>query len=248
MQIKYIDWRSDQEVEEERLALTYHHNSNLHPQFDVLTRSRMKMLKKLFSQMNQTVTPAKRYFASQRYGMDAMDGRKHPFLADLAAGLERLQENWQPFKEFENLRELGPAHELDGPDLYFLSKNREDGQYQLFYCCPAEGFIELVKERVEADWWKSAFDSGIDFTGGEGAIFITANIQRSMKLFGERGYRLSLLDAGRFTERLLQSAPGSGRTVSPMMEFYDKAVHELLGIDGYYEVVLSVLTFREEEK
>jgi hypothetical protein len=66
MQVKFIDWRSDQDVEEERLALTYHTNSNQYQQMDVLTRSRMKMLKNLFTQMNVDVTPAKRYFSSPR--------------------------------------------------------------------------------------------------------------------------------------------------------------------------------------
>ncbi|MNZ28619.1 hypothetical protein D3C78_458480 [compost metagenome] len=248
MQVKYIDWRSDQEVDEERLALTYHHNSNLYPQFDVLTRSRMKMLKRLFSQMNQAVTPAKRYFASQRYTIDSMDRKSHPFIAELAARLDQLYETYQPFKDFESLKELGAAQQLDGSDIYFLSKNQISTQYELFYCSPAQGYAELVKEDVEAGWWKTTFDSGINFQYGDGAIFITANINRSMKLFGERGYRLSLLEGGRLTERLLQCSQGIGGTLSPVMSFYDKAVHELLGIDGYYDVVLSGLLFREEEK
>ncbi|AJS60575.1 hypothetical protein [Paenibacillus sp. IHBB 10380] len=56
MQVKFIDWPSDHDVEEERLALTYHLNSNYYQQLDVLTRARMKMLKKLFTQMNVEVT------------------------------------------------------------------------------------------------------------------------------------------------------------------------------------------------
>ncbi|KOR87863.1 hypothetical protein [Paenibacillus solani] len=247
MQIKYMDWRSDQEVEEERLALTYHHNSNLYPQFDVLTRSRMKMLKRLFSQMNQTVTPAKRYYASPRYSMKKLDRKEHPFIANLANRLDELQENVKPYKDFESLRELGAAHSLDSPDIYLLSKNRISQELELFYCSPAEGYIEFVKGPIDPNWHEAAFDPGMGVQEGDGAVFITANLHRSMKLFGERGYRLSLLEGGRLTERLLQCTKESGSKVSPLMTFYDKAVHELLGIDGYYEVVLSVLTFREEE-
>lgn len=247
MQIKYLDWRSDQEVEEERLALTYHHNSNMYPQFDVLTRSRMKMLKRLFSQMNQTVTPAKRYYATLRYRMNTLDRSQHPFIAKLAEKLDELQENVQPYKDFESLRELGAAHSLDSPDIYLLSRNRLTQEFELFYCSPAEGYIELVKGSIDPNWHEAAFHPGTGVQDDDGAVFVTANLQRSMKLFGERGYRLSLLEGGRLTERLLLCTKDSGSKVSPLMTFYDKAVHELLGIDGYYDVVLSVLTFREEE-
>lgn len=240
-----MDWRSDQEINEEGLVLTYHHNSNHYPHYEVLTRSRMKMLKSLFTQMNQTVTPAKRYFATQRFAMDGLDRDKHPLVAEIAARVEQLLQAHQAFRDFDKMRELGTARQLDTTDLYFLSKNQLSQQYELYYCNPAEGIIELVNEYVECDWWERAFDSNLGFRDGDAALFVTANIKRSTKLFG-RGYRHSLLEGGRMTERIMNCMQDSECTLSPVMTFFDKAVHSLLDINGYYEVVLSSLIIREE--
>ncbi|WMT41484.1 hypothetical protein RE628_02775 [Paenibacillus sp. D2_2] len=56
-----------------------------------------------------------------------------------------------------------------------------------------------------------------------------------------------MLEGGRLTERLVRSSQESGRALVPVMTFYDKPVQELLGIDGYYDIVLSSLIFRGED-
>lgn len=247
MQIKYMDWQSDQDFEGEHLAMTYHLNSNHYPQLDVLTRSRMKMLKNLFMQMNQAVTPAKRYFAAERFKADELYHEGHPYIAELLASLEKLQRTTVPFWDFESLKNLGPTDKLDALDLYFLSKSQTSGSYVLFYYSPAEKFVEYVKEEEGPRWWNKTFDKSLEFRDGDLALFITANINRTIRLFGERGYRLCMLEGGRMTERLVRSSQESGRSLVPVMTFYDKPVQELLGVDGYYDVVLSSLIFRGEE-
>jgi len=245
MQVKFIDWRSDQDVEEERLALTYHTNSNQYQQMDVLTRSRMKMLKNLFTQMNVDVTPAKRYFSSPRYGLHTQKLTDHPFIVELLKRLTSLQEQAKPFLDFEPIKEFS-GEQPDGPEIYVLSRNQTSGMYELFYCSILKLEVERVKV-VVPEVWDSLFDLKLVQSTGEGAVFITANIQRSIKLFGERGYRLSLLDGGRLTERLSVCFYGKGWNLQPLMTFYDSTAKELLGIDGQYEVVLSCLIIREEE-
>lgn len=247
MQIKYMDWQSDQDFRGEHLAMTYHLNSNHHPQLDVLTRSRMKMLKNLFMQMNQAVTPAKRYFAAERFKADELYHEGHPYIAELLARLEKLQRTTVPFWDFESLKNLGPTDKLDALDLYFLSKSQASGSYVLFYYSPAEKFVEYVKEEEGSRWWNKTFDKSLEFRDGDLALFITANINRTIRLFGERGYRLCMLEGGRLTERLVCSSQESGRSLVPVMTFYDKPVQELLGVDGYYDVVLSSLIFRGEK-
>lgn len=247
MQIKYMDWRSDQALEEEHLAVTYHLNSNHYPQLDVLTRSRMKMLRNLFMQMNQAVTPVKRYYASERFRNDALHQEGYPHMAEIIAGLEKLQRTTVPFWDYESLKNLGPADKLDALDLYFISKGQTNGSYELFYYSPAEKFVEYVKEVEDPHWWNKTYDPGLEFRDGDLALFITANISRSIKLFGERGYRLMMLEGGRLTERLARCSQESGRQPVPVMTFYDNPVQELLGVDGYYDVVLSSLIFRDGE-
>lgn len=244
MQMKFIDWRSDREVEEERLALTYHANSNHYPQLDVLTRTRMKMLKQLFAQMNAEATPAKRYYAAARHSSSA-SLRDHPLAVSMLERLERLQRESLPFLDFNRFKEAGGAR-LDSPELYILSCSRATGGFELFYCNPFEPLLERVKT-VEGEQASALFDPAFAPHAAGGAVFVTANINRSLKLFGERGYRLSLLEGGRLTERLAAAAAGTEVALRPTLGFYDERVNELLGLDGFYDVVLSCLIIREEE-
>ncbi|MFB9325020.1 hypothetical protein ACFFSY_03675 [Paenibacillus aurantiacus] len=244
MQMKFIDWRSDHEVEEDRLALTYHANSNHYPQLDVLTRTRMKMLKRLFTQMNIETTSAKRYFAAARHpSSDTL--RDHPLAAAILERLACLQREAVPFLDFELFREAGGA-KLDSPEVYVVSRSRDTGGFELFYCNPFESLLERVKT-VESDRVSALFDPAYVSQPARGAVFVTANINRSLKLFGERGYRLSLLEGGRLTERLAAGMAGTGIALAPTLAFYDERANELLGLDGFYDVVLSCLIIHEEE-
>jgi hypothetical protein len=245
MQVKFIDWRSDQDIEEDRLALTYHINSNHYPQMDVLTRSRMKMLKNLFAQMNVEVTPAKRYFSSPTYGLHTQELTDHPFIMELLDQFASLQAQAKPFLDFKPMKEFS-REQLDGPEMYVLSRNKTSGMYDLFYFSILKLEVERVKE-AEPDVWEKLFDPNLVQHVGAGAVFITANIHRSIILFGERGYRLSLLEGGRLTERLSTCLYGKRWDLEPLMTFYDQPAKELLGIDGQYEVALSCLIIREEE-
>ncbi|WP_342437681.1 hypothetical protein NSS79_33150 [Paenibacillus sp. FSL L8-0436] len=243
MQVKSMDWRSEHELEEERLALKYHSNSNVNPQLEVLTRSRMKMLNQLFAQRNVEVKPAKRYFSSPSVGLRKGELAEHPFMMKLLVHLQELQVQSRPFLDYEPLRELGGA-KLDGPELYIFSRSPVSGRHELFYCNPAEMVVQRVKE-TDPGIWNRLFHSDQIQGTAEAAVFVTAKIQSSMKLFGERGYRLSLLEGGRLTERLSQCTHKFGWKFQPVATFYDRAVQELLEIDGHSEVVLSCLILEE---
>ncbi|QJC50426.1 hypothetical protein HGI30_01670 [Paenibacillus albicereus] len=251
MQSKFIDWRADALAGEESLSLTYHLNSSHYPQLEVLTRSRMKMLRKLFAQMNAPATPAKRYFSAPRAALGddpeaAAEDRlsAHPSLRRLLWRLRRMQPEAQPFADFGPLEELGGAA-LDSPELYILSRSSATNRLELFYFHPHGDCLQELgapdEERCSA-----LFDPAVSAGPLQGAIFVAANLHRSLQLFGERGYRLSLLEGGRLTERLSACSPGSGLRVQPVLGFYDSRVHQLLGLDGHYEVALSCLLLQAE--
>lgn len=244
MQIKFIDWRSDHEVEQERLAMTYHENSNHHPQLEVLTRARMKMLQKLFAQMNVDVTTDKRYFSTTRLPLHAEELKYHPAVQTL---LQRLGEQQGEEKPFADVQQLGlpKTAQVDALDLYVLSRHEVTQRYELFYYNRTAQTVERIKE-TETITWEEYFQLSLGETPENGAFFIAANISRSHKLFGERGYRYSLLEGGRLTERLLVCSHDSGWNLIPVMTFYDSKIHDLLGLDGHYEVVLSCLMIHKE--
>ncbi|SDS66199.1 hypothetical protein SAMN05444162_1963 [Paenibacillaceae bacterium GAS479] len=263
MQSKFIDWRADVHAEEDRLSLTYHLNSSHYPQLDVLTRSRMKMLRKLFAQMSAPVTPAKSYYAVPRYKLpnggaeepelfgpaarelsQASGLSAHPAVKKLLGRLRETQPESQPFADFGALEELGGAA-LDSPELYMLSRSQATGGLELLYFHPHGDCLQSLGSIAE-ERSSTLFDPSIAPAPLEGAVFIAANLRRTLQLFGERGYRLSLLEGGRLTERLAACAPGTGCSLQSVLGFYDNRVHELLGLDGHYEVVLSCLMMHKE--
>ncbi|QGG54430.1 hypothetical protein [Paenibacillus sp. B01] len=251
MQSKFIDWRADALAGEDSLSLTYHLNSSHYPQLEVLTRSRMKMLRKLFAQMNAPATPAKRYFSAPHSRLaddpeaETEGGlNDHPALRRLLVRLRRLQPQTAPFADFGPLEELGGAA-LDSPELYILSRSSATKRLELFYFHPHGDCLQELgapdEERCSA-----LFDPAVNAGPLQGAIFVAANLHRSLQLFGERGYRLSLLEGGRITERLAACSAGSGLRLQPVLGFYDSRVHQLLGLDGQYEVALSCLLLQAE--
>ncbi|OXM14794.1 hypothetical protein [Paenibacillus herberti] len=266
MQSKFIDWRADVHAEEDRLSLTYPLNSSHYPQLDVLTRSRMKMLRKLFAQMSAPVTPAKRYYAAPRYKLPGGGAEEpglfgpaagepsqtssasglsaHPAVKELLGRLRETQPQSQSFADSGPLEELGGAA-LDSPELYVLSRSGATGGLELLYFHPHGDCLQSLGP-IEEERSSALFDPSVAPAPLEGAMFIAANLRRTLQLFGERGYRLSLLEGGRLTERLAACAPGTGCRLQPLLGFYDNRVHELLGLDGHYEVVLSCLMMHKE--
>ncbi|GGN99985.1 hypothetical protein [Saccharibacillus kuerlensis] len=243
MNLKFNDWRSDRELDEERLSLVYHSGSAHHPELDVLLRARMKMLSSLFRQMNGQAAAAKRYFGSLSLPTSE---------AVLPNGLQEWlhayaeAEDTMPSRPFEDVLRLKESAGFlpDELDLYVICRTEENE-----YACYHVEENARVLQPCGRPWVVSleeAFPPGL-LTGTPQAIwFAAANLHRSHKLLGERGYRYSLLEAGRLTEKIQSCAPQSV-SAAPIATFYDERVNEWLGLDGLYEAALSAIVMYEKE-
>ena len=72
--------------------------------------------------------------------------------------------------------------------------------------------------------------------GGCAALFaVTAVFWRTRFKYGLRGYRFALMEAGHVVQNVLLAATALGLGAVPLSGFYDRAMDELLGLDGVNE-------------
>lgn len=71
-------------------------------------------------------------------------------------------------------------------------------------------------------------------------VIISAVIQRTIRKYGDRGYRYVLLDVGHLGQNLYLICTALGLSLVTTCGFYDDEAAELLGIDGCDEAVLYV--------
>jgi len=73
------------------------------------------------------------------------------------------------------------------------------------------------------------------------ALVFVAAFDRTTAKYGERGYRLVLLDAGHAAQNVLLSAEQLGLGAVPIAGFNDDALEELLALDGAGESVVHTI-------
>jgi SagB-type dehydrogenase family enzyme len=78
-------------------------------------------------------------------------------------------------------------------------------------------------------------------TGGAAAAVVTTAVPiRVCALYGDRGYRMLLVEAGRIAERIDRGAAALGLHTRPVPNIYEDGVDRLLGIDGVDEFVVAL--------
>lgn len=82
------------------------------------------------------------------------------------------------------------------------------------------------------------FHKDIDLDHAALVIFITAIPRRSLIKYGDRGYRLILLEAGAVMQNVSLVACQQGLALVVSGGFFDDEVHRWLGVDGVNETVL----------
>ncbi len=76
---------------------------------------------------------------------------------------------------------------------------------------------------------------------GRALLAVIGSFARSEILLGSRGYRRTVLDAGRFAGALEALRDPGGPTVTPVLEFYDRVVDDVVEVDGLEQGTLALL-------
>ncbi|SMX95669.1 SagB-type dehydrogenase domain-containing protein [Brevibacterium aurantiacum] len=73
--------------------------------------------------------------------------------------------------------------------------------------------------------------------------FLIANFSKSAAKYGERSYRLALLEAGHISQNLLLAATANDIGCRPVCGFEEVEVNNLLGLNGFDHGVVEGITF-----
>jgi len=78
-------------------------------------------------------------------------------------------------------------------------------------------------------------------TGAALTVFIAAVPERSVLFYGDRGYRLALLEAGAVIQSLNLAAAALGLASVNVGEFFDRKIDAILGVDGLTVSTVSLV-------
>ncbi len=89
--------------------------------------------------------------------------------------------------------------------------------------------------------WTDRVFWDLDKTKAAVLLVLTATFARTQAKYGERGYRIALLDAGHLGQNLLLSATALQLAVTPLGGFDEDAIARDLELDPYYESPIHII-------
>ncbi|GAA6755694.1 glucose-1-phosphate adenylyltransferase [Thermus sp. 2.9] len=166
-----------------------------------------------------------------------------PALPEVGAALtlNDLSQLLLPLAEREGLRGFPSAGEAYPVEAYLVALQVEGVFPGVYHYFPKEHQLFQLSHKAEPGAWAEAL-LGLSPKKAAALLVLTLVPERSEALFGLRGYRYALLEAGYAAGLVLLSAVGLGLAAYPAETFYDEAVARLLGLpEGEYPGVVVVL-------
>lgn len=138
-----------------------------------------------------------------------------------------------------------PPRACDHPVRMLLSSVAREADAELFYALDLrlviDGAVLLHEPGLDTLIEYAHADLGAD----EPLLCIVASLARNELLFGARGYRHSLLEAGRLAQHIAAAAKRAGLVASLSYDFDDWHVNDALEADGVEEAALVTVEFEE---
>ena len=125
-------------------------------------------------------------------------------------------------------------------EIYFYSTHITDIDNGFYHYNPIKNELRYILKGNYDDVLSEAIMQNEFVSDASILIFITAIFERSIFKYGERGYRLILLEAGHTSQNLaiVSNALGLGHLC--IAGFYDRKVDDILNIDGVTHSTLYV--------
>lgn len=131
-------------------------------------------------------------------------------------------------------------------DTYVVASNVTGLPAALYHFNPIAAELERLQSRSPKEILTAAFFAQGFAATAAVAILLVATFERSAVKYGERAYRLVLLDAGHAAQNLLLTAEQLDLNAVAMGGFCDAAIADDLGIDGVSEAMVhAILVGRE---
>ncbi|TBH20536.1 SagB/ThcOx family dehydrogenase [Thermus thermamylovorans] len=166
-----------------------------------------------------------------------------PRLPELGAALtlKDLSQVLYPLAERGGVRGFPSAGEAYPLEAYLVVRRVEGVFPGVYHYFPKEHQLFQLSSRAEEGAWSEAL-MGLSLAQAAALLVLTLLPERSEALFGLRGYRYALLEAGYAAGLVLLSAVGQGLFAYPAETFYDEGVARLLRLpEGEYPGVVVIL-------
>ncbi len=127
-------------------------------------------------------------------------------------------------------------------DTYIAARDVTDLEPALYHYNPVRNSLERLPARQVDMILRDGFFDQDFVNAAAAAVLLVACFSRTVAKYGERGYRLALLDAGHAAQNVLLSATQVGIAAVAMAGYCDDSLAADIGIDGVSEAVVhSVL-------
>jgi SagB-type dehydrogenase family enzyme len=171
-------------------------------------------------------------------------------LADLATVLDAGYGVTHDDAHAQRLRAAPSGGALYPLEVYVVSVRVEGAAPGLYHLDPARRVLEVGT--LGSDVFDALEEAAIypEIVGGCAAMLLVTGIfWRSRFKYGLRGYRFVLIEAGHLVQNVLLMCEALRLAAVPLGGFYDRAIDELLGVDGVNEsVVYAVCLGRHAEE
>jgi len=122
----------------------------------------------------------------------------------------------------------------DASDLFYAVELRVAAEDVLAVFEPVSDTLQAMKRLSAADWARLRAASDVADDGGP-LGFLLGRFVLNDVLFGSRGYRRTLLEAGRLAQEIAHQAERRGLAFLPAYEFTDRDVDAVMEADGIEE-------------
>lgn len=126
-------------------------------------------------------------------------------------------------------------------EVYLIILNCEGIEKGLYHYNVKENSLELLLDEDLNNWLVRNTDGEKWITNAAVVVIITGVLDRVRIKYGDRGYRLTLIEAGHLSQNMLLLATGLGLGSCPLAGFIDSEVNRLLDINLQKEVALYMI-------
>jgi SagB-type dehydrogenase family enzyme len=125
----------------------------------------------------------------------------------------------------------------------FLLAHRVEGLPRAIYALDPvnQALVPWVRDAEDCDRLLDAIVHREIAATLTGLFILLGSFERSTFKYGERGYRMTLLEAGHLSQNLILSAVGNGRNALPVAGLLDCEVEKILGVDGVIQSVVGAV-------
>jgi SagB-type dehydrogenase family enzyme len=169
-------------------------------------------------------------------------------LAELATVLDAAYGSTTAGADEQALRTVPSGGALYPLELYAVVARVEGVEAGLYHLDPISRALEALRpgsSLLEALVAASVYPEIVESSAV--TLLVTGMFWRSRFKYGLRGYRFALLEAGHLAQNALLACSALELAAIPLGGFYDRAVDELLSIDGVNESILYLVCLGRRE-